>query len=473
MTRRSDGAMPQDITELDATALSEALHARRLRCREVMAACLARIDRLNPGYNAIVAMADEAALLRQAEQADRELDDGRSRGWLHGLPFAVKDTGDAKGFATTMGSALLAGAVAAEDCLPVGRLRKAGAIVIGKSNVPEFALGSQTVNSLFGATRNALDPALCAGGSSGGAAVALALRLVPVADGSDMMGSLRNPAAYNGVFGFRPTTGAIAQFPLPEPFVHRLATFGPMARSLRDLRRLFATMAGPDRRDPLSHAPAPDPGPPASRPLRVGWLGDWNGAMAMEAGVLETCEAALAAARERVDVVPVVPDIGAAPFWEAWCALRSWALSTRLGPFSDAPESAAQLKPEALWEIARGRSLTRADIDRALRQRAECHLALSRLFDRVDVLAAPCAQCFAFDVDRPWPETISGTPMDTYHRWMEVTVAASLTACPAVAIPAGTGPDGRAMGLQLIGPPGSDLALLRVAGVVSGTERPA
>jgi Asp-tRNA(Asn)/Glu-tRNA(Gln) amidotransferase A subunit family amidase len=199
--------LPADPCALDAHALHEAIHARRISCRELMQAALARIARLNPRFNAIVNLAAEDDLLRQADERDAELARGQSRGWMHGMPQAIKDTGNAVGFPTTFGSPLLQGALPAQDSVYVARMKAAGCIVIGKTNMPEFGLGSHTYNTLFGATGNAWEPHASAGGSSGGAAVALAQRLLPVADGSDFMGSLRNPAGWNHVFGLRPSQG--------------------------------------------------------------------------------------------------------------------------------------------------------------------------------------------------------------------------------------------------------------------------
>ena len=206
-------ASADDITALDATALSEAVHARRVSCREVMQAYLARIARLNPTYNAIVSLRPDDELLAEADACDAELARGASRGWLHGAPQAIKDLANAAGLPTTLGSPLMRDFIAREDCLMTARMKGAGCIVIGKTNVPEFGLGSHTFNEVFGTTFNAYDVTKSAGGSSGGAAVALALGLLPVADGSDFMGSLRNPAAWNNVFGMRPSQGRVPMWP--------------------------------------------------------------------------------------------------------------------------------------------------------------------------------------------------------------------------------------------------------------------
>ena len=241
-----------DPTSLDAAALSQAIHTRAVSCREVMQAYLDRIERLNPRVSAIVSLQDQERLLARADERDGQLARGQWLGWMHGFPIAVKDLAATAGIRTTLGSPLLREFVPAEDAIVVARMKAAGAIVIGKTNTPEFGLGSQTYNNVFGATGNAYDPSKTCGGSSGGAAVAVALRLVPVADGSDMMGSLRNPAAYNNILGFRPSFGRVPAGPAPEIFLQQLSTDGPMARTATDLGLLLATQAGADPRAPLS-----------------------------------------------------------------------------------------------------------------------------------------------------------------------------------------------------------------------------
>ena len=217
-----------------------------------MQACLDRIAQVNPRVNAIVSLQDPQGLLRQADERDAQLARGESMGWLHGVPQAIKDLANAAGLPTTLGSPLMRDFVAKEDGLMVQRMKAAGCIVIGKTNTPEFGLGSHTFNEVFGLTRNAWDSARSAGGSSGGAAVALALRMLPVADGSDFMGSLRNPAGWNNVFGLRPSQGRVPSWPVQDVWVSQLATEGPMARSVRDLARLLEIQAGHDPRAPLS-----------------------------------------------------------------------------------------------------------------------------------------------------------------------------------------------------------------------------
>ena len=244
--------MADEITRISASKLSQAIKSRDVSCVEVMQAYLERIHRYNPLYNAIVSLVDDSELLQQAESADKALLKGEYWGWMHGMPHAIKDLADAQGLVSTYGSPIFAQHVAMADSLPVARIRAQGAIFIGKTNTPEFGAGSQTYNPVFGTTRNAYNPHLTAGGSSGGAAVALAAELLPTADGSDMMGSLRNPAGFNNVIGFRPSQGRVPSPSDESPlFYHQLATDGPMGRNTEDTIRLLCTMAGYDSRAPL------------------------------------------------------------------------------------------------------------------------------------------------------------------------------------------------------------------------------
>jgi amidase len=446
------------ITDLDGQALSAAIHARQISCREVMLAYLTRIQRLNPVFNAIVNLARDEVLLAQADAHDKLLAQGASLGWMHGFPLAVKDIAHALGFPTTQGSRLLAQFQPKTDSVHVARMKAAGAIVIAKTNVPEFGLGSHTFNALFGATRNAWDLNVSAGGSSGGAAVCLAQRMLPLADGSDFMGSLRNPAGWNHVFGLRPSQGFVPAWPKPELWVSQLGSDGPMARTAQDLARLLAVQAGRDARAPLSSSqgvaglvPALDS---SARGLRVGWLGDLGGHLAMERGVLDVCQQALSRLEGGGAIVePAKPGFDPEP------------VSAVLGA-DDAGRAArrALVKPEALWEYEQAQGLSFAEFMRASVTRGEFYAQLCAHFERYDVLALPTAQCWPFALNETWPRQLGGRSMDSYHRWMEVTLYATFAGLPAISLPAGFDASGRwPMGLQLIAPPQGDAALLRVA----------
>lgn len=459
----------EDVLDTDALTLSRRIHERQVSCREVMEAALARIDRLNPSVTAIVSLRDHGQLLHEADLRDDALAKGLSQGWMHGFPLAPKDLAQTRGLLTTMGSPLFRDTVPQGDSIFVERLRQAGTIFVGKTNTPEFGLGSQTYNTVFGPTGNAYDPALTSGGSSGGAAVALALHLLPVADGSDMMGSLRNPAAFNNVYGFRPSVGRVPHGPNNELFFQQLGYDGPMARNVADLAMLLSVMAGYDRRAPQSMLDDPVR---FTRPLdtnvagrRIGWLGDLSGHLPVEDGILDLCSNALGVMEGMGCLVePVEMGFSADSLWLAWTRLRAFLVGGALGPLYDNPEKRARLKPEAIYEIELGRSLSAGDIFAASECRSAWYRRLLVLFDRYDALALPSAQLFPFDKNVTWPKAIAGRTMDSYHRWMEVVVPASLGGVPAISLPAGFG--GRndlPMGLQLIGRPTDDFALLQLA----------
>ena len=470
------------ITDLDALALSRAIHAREVSCRSVMAAYLDRIHRLNPALNAIVNLAPDDTLLAQADACDAELAQGRSRGWMHGLPQAIKDTGHALGFPSTQGCTLLKDVMPTQDSLMTARMRAAGCIVVGKTNMPEFGLGSHTFNDLFGATPNAWDVDVTAGGSSGGAAVALAQRLLPVADGSDFMGSLRNPAAWAHIFGMRPSQGRVPFWPAADTWVAQLGTEGPMARTVADLAALLSTQAGADPRTPLAIAEGPQqftvPQGSAAldglRGLRVGWLGDLQGHLAMEDGLLQACEEALARlAAHGAIVEPTALGFSADALWQAWLVWRRALVGPKVAALLKQPGARAQIKTEALWEHRQSTTLGFLDFMAASEVRTAFYQHLLSLFDRFDVLALPATQVWPFPIGQRWPRSIAGRTMDTYHRWMEVTLYATFAGAPAISVPAGFHANGRwPAGLQLIGRPQGDAALLRAAAGYEAASAP-
>ena len=460
---------PADPTALPAHQLSRLIHARALSCHELMQATLARVHRFNPRFNAIVNLAPEDGLLAQARAMDAELAAGRSRGWMHGLPQAIKDTGQVAGFPTTFGSPLLKDAVAAGDGLMAARMKAAGALVIGKTNMPEWGLGSHTFNELFGATPNAWDPTVSAGGSSGGAAVALALRLLSVADGSDFMGSLRNPAGWNHVFGLRPSQGRVPFWPVTDVWVDQLGTEGPMARCVEDLARLLQTQSGHDPRQPLSIAgPAPAFAPVQPHPLqglRIGWLGDLGGHLALEPGIDEVCVQALKVFEDGgAAVEPARLDTDLEAVWRAWLVWRRALTGTRLAPLLARPGARERIKPEALWEHDQAAGLGFAQFMAASQARSAFTQCMLAALQRHQLLALPVAQVWPFPIEWRWPQRIGTRAMDTYHRWMEATLYATFAGLPALSLPAGFDPTGRwPMGLQLIGPPQGEALLLQVA----------
>lgn len=471
-----DAGAPADLIDAGAARLADMLATGETSAAEIMQAHLDRIEAVNGAVNAIVTRRDPDACLAEARADDAARARGEPLGPLAGLPLAMKDLAPTAGIRTTFGSPNYADNVPAQDGFLAARLRAAGAILVGKTNTPEFGLGSHTFNEVFGATLNPWNPATTPGGSSGGASVALAMRMLPMADGSDMMGSLRNPAGWCNVMGFRPSWGRVPNADSADLYAHQLSTDGPMARSAADMALMLDALAGFDPRAPLSLATegasfraglAGAEG--AAKGLRIGWLGDWNGRWPTEPGILATCETALKALESLgATVVPLVPDHPFDAIWDSWTTLRSWAVAGKWAPDHADPAKRAAMKPEAIWEVERGLALSAMDIHRAVVLRADWHRALLGAFAEVDLLAAPSAQTWPFPVEWRYPEEIAGTPMDTYHRWMEAMLPASLTGLPAVSVPAGfSGPEARAeglpIGLQLIGPGRADLAVLRAA----------
>ncbi len=423
------------LPDLDARSLAGLVARREASAEEVVAAHLDRIEVLNPGVNAVVGLRDRDAVLAEARDRDREA----PRGPLHGLPIAVKDVTEVAGLSWTCGSPVFARRIGRHDEPFVTRLRAAGAVVVGKTNTPEFGFGSQTYNDVAGPTRNPYDPGRTIGGSSGGAAAALAARMLPLADGSDVFGSLRNPAAFGNVWGFRPTAGTV----VPHGSVVQLGEIGPMARTVDDLELLLDVLA----------ARAPGPAPDVRR---VAWVGDLAGHLATEPGILDLGRAAAEVLDDLgCTVEEHVPDTDWDALWRTALVWRGWQ-ALELDALHD------RLKPEIRWELDRARELTVADIRRAVAARDRWRVQVEDLLTRYDAVLAPAAQVFPFPVEQHWPAEIAGRRMDTYHRWMETVVPWSLAGTPVLAMPAGFGPHGLPTGVQLVGRAGADRAVLRL-----------
>jgi amidase len=291
--------------------------------------------------------------------------------------------------------------------------------------------------------------------------------MLPAADGSDMMGSLRNPAAFNGIVGFRPSQGRVPSLPVADCFYQQLAVNGPMGRSVEDVVRMLCTMAGPDRAFPLGRMdPLPPPEEFRPRPLeglRIGWLGDFGGHLVTEPGVLGLCADALSELGGAGCVIAEeLPAFDPGELWESWLVLRQFGVLRYLPLYED-PAGRAELKPELCWEIEQGLARSALDVARAGAARSRWHDVLTGLFERHDLLALPAAQVFPFPAEEHWPARVGGRAMDTYHRWMEVTIPATLAGAPALSLPVGMDHRGRPMGLQFIGPPGDDRGVLEFA----------
>jgi amidase len=457
-------AMSDELWRRSATELAAAIRRREVSCVEVMQAHLGRIEAVNPLLNAIVTLDAELGL-RAAAAADRALARDEAPGPLHGLPMAIKDLEDTAGMRTTYGSPIHRDHVPAADTLMVARLRGAGAIVVGKTNTPEFGAGSQTFNPVFGATRNPYDRSRTPGGSSGGAAAAVASGMLPFADGSDLGASIRNPASFCNVVGLRTAPGRVPAVPSASAW-NPMGVLGPLARSVEDATLLLRAMAGPDPRAPLSLDDPPeafvlgagiDP-----RGVRIAWsrnLGDLPVEPAVTA-VLEDHHAALEAMGCAVE--DVEPDLAGAD--DAFEVLRAVGYAQAFGPLLDTEGD--QLKDTIRWNTRVGLALTGADVARALGLQSEMYERMRALLERYDALALPVSQVAPFAVEQEWVTEIAGTAMGSYLEWMRSCSRITVTAHPALSLPAGFTPDGLPVGVQLVGRQRGELGLLRLAAAI-------
>ena len=448
--------------ESTARDQAAAVRAKEVSARELLDLHLARVAERNPELNAIVSL-DEERAGAGALAADEALASGAEVGPLHGLPFAFKDTHAVAGWRSTYGSPLFADHVPDTDELIVERVRRAGVVVIGKTNAPEFAAGSHTFNTVFGTTLNPVDPARSAGGSSGGAACALASGMVPLADGSDMGGSLRNPASFCGVVGLRPSLGRVPEWPLYNQW-ETTSVGGPMARNVGDLALLLSVMAGPDPRAPQALG---DPGagfaPPLSGSLaglRVALSVDLGGAFDVDdevAAVVSGSASVFSGAGASVSTAH--PDLAEAD--DTFRTLRAWHFQAKLGRMlAEHPDS---FKQSLADNIRAGESLTGADVARAYTQRTTLSERMRELFASYDVLVLPVSQVPPFPADQEFPTAINGRPMATYLDWMRSAYFITVTGCPAISVPAGRTRDGLPVGIQIVAPHGADRRLLEVA----------
>jgi amidase len=447
---------------LPATELARRIRSGELSAREVVSTHLARIERLNPPIDAIVTLVPDRAM-EAATRADDAFARGQPLGPLHGLPIAHKDLALTAGIRTTFGSPIFADQVPDEDELFVERIRGAGAIVVGKTNTPEFGAGSHTFNPVFGTTRNPHDLGRSAGGSSGGAAAALAAGLVPIADGSDLGGSLRNPASFCGVVGFRPSPGRVPSWPSLDPS-QDLSVDGPMGRTVEDAALLLSAMSSPDERVPIS---LPEPGSAFAPPLDadlgapvVAWAPDAAGTMPVDARVadaLRPARAAFEALGCRIE--EAFPDLHGAR--DVFFTMRAQMFATELGPLLD--EHRERMKATVVWNIEQGLALGADDLRRAAATKTAIGERVARFFDRYDFLAMPTVQVPPFDVELEYPTEVAGSPMTTYLDWMESCWCITVTGLPAISVPCGVTDAGLPVGLQLVGRRHDDLGLLRFA----------
>ncbi|PZG14511.1 amidase [Nonomuraea aridisoli] len=438
-----------ELCYLPASELARLIRARQVSAVEVLQAHLERIEQVNPQVNAVVTLVAEQALA-----AAKAADAAEPAGPLHGVPVAHKDLVDTAGIRTTYGSPLFADHVPGEDDLIVGRLRAAGAITVGKTNTPEFGTGSHTVNEVFGATRNPYDLTKSAGGSSGGAAAALATGMIPLADGSDMGGSLRNPASFCNVVGLRPTPGRVPGISETAAW-YTLSVPGPMARTVEDVTLMLGVIAGFDRRSPYSirevFAPEPEQGVAG---LRVAWSPDLGGLPVDPRTAAVTATAPAVFERLGAHVEQADPDLTGAEeafrTYRAWYYLLAHGDKTRLGP-------------NTAWNVEQGRKVTGADLVAAEVARSRLYQRMAAFWDTYDVLIAPVSQVPPFPVEQPHVSEINGQRLPDYLAWMRSAYWISVLHAPAASVPAGFTQDGLPVGVQIIGPPFEDARVLRVA----------
>lgn len=454
------GSVP-DICFLSAIEIARLIRAQKLSAREALAAHLKQIERVNPKVNAIVTLVPEMAAAAAAK-ADEMQAHGETLGPLHGLPVAHKDLLETKGIRTTFGSPLYKDYIPAEDDIVVERMARAGAITIGKTNTPEFGVGSQTFNTVFGATHNPYDPTKTCGGSSGGAAVSLACGLAPVVSGSDTGGSLRNPAAFCNVVGFRPSIGRVPN-PKADFAWSTLSTSGCLGRSVADLAFILSTIAGPDSRAPLS---IDEPGERFSRPLernfkgtRIAWFKNLGG-VPFDPQVRAVVDPHRRTFESLGCIVEEAePDF--APAEISFRMLRAWNSATTYGArLKEHPDA---FKDTLKGEIEQGLRLTGADLARAETAHGQMWRRFQALLEKYEYFVLPTTQLSPFDVNTPYPTEIAGVKFDSYIDWMKSCWYISATGNPAASVPAGFTPELLPVGVQIVGRDKADFSVLQMA----------
>jgi amidase len=449
-----------ELCEMSAVELAARLARKEVSAREVMTAHLAQIERVNPKLNAIVTLVAEQAMAGAAKADEAIVRGGNSLGPLHGLPVAHKDLVDTAGIRTTFGSPFFRDNVPTRDALIVTRMRTAGAITVGKTNTPEFGAGSQTFNTVFGATRNPFDVTKTCGGSSGGAATAVAARMLPLADGSDTGGSLRNPPAFCNVVGLRPSPGRVTS---ESTSWSPLSVSGPIARTVADVALFLSAIAGPDPRSPLTlqEDPARFRQPLARdfKGVRVAW---WQGlgGIAFESEIRRVIDGNRKVFADLGCIVDdAEPDFSGID--EAFPVLRYVANHPRYAPL--VRQRADWVKDTIKFEVAEAERVTGDAIGRALARQARMYDQSRQFFERYEYFILPVTQVEPFDVKTPYPTTIAGTPMPTYIDWMRSCWYITMMANPAISVPGGFSAAGLPVGLQIVGRHRDDWSVLQLA----------
>lgn len=454
--------LTQDICFMDATDLAAAIRSKKLSAVEVMNAFYDRIELVNPKVNAIVALLPREKAVALAQQADADLAAGKPVGKLHGLPWAIKDMEDAKGFPTTKGTLVYKDYYPEKDDILASRIRAAGAIIIGKSNVPEFAAGSNTFNPVYGATLNPYNLKLTCGGSTGGGAVAVTTGMLPMCDGSDAGGSCRNPGAWNNVVGLRPSLGRVP-YDYPTGSFLRIPTNGPIGRNVKDTALLLSVIAGKDSRDPICLLDDPEIfAKPLDRDFKgtkVAWTPDL-GYLEVEKEVIENTEKALPILKSigcQVDHAhPVFENV-----FETNKALRSLTFTFQLAQIPK--EQHHLIKESVRWEAEIGSKESAWDVAMAEISRAKICKSINQFLEKYEFLVLPVTQVLPFPVEIPYPTEINGKKMKSYLEWMEIVYVISLTGLPAISVPCAFTKDGLPVGLQIVGRRNDDLGVLQLA----------
>jgi amidase len=461
---------------MSATKMVQKIHAGELSCREVMQAHLARIERINPKVNAIVTRIPDDELVARAKAADEELAGGKAVGPLHGLPIAHKDLVPTRGIRTTLGSPIFRDHIPDHDGLIVERLKNAGAITIGKTNTPEFGAGSQTFNDVFGETLNPYDITKTCGGSSGGAAVALACGMMPLADGSDMGGSLRNPGNFCNIVGLRPAPGRVPVWPNEVPWFP-IPVQGPMARNVQDIALMLSVIAGPDPRSPIAIA---EPGSLFARSLdrdfkgvRIAWSPDL-GELPVDSRVTKVLEDQRHVFEDLGCIVEAgQPDFSSADeIFKVW---RSWYFELKLGELLKTHRNL--MKDSVVWNIEQGQQVTGPQLGRVETKRAGLYHRVREFMQTHEFLICPVNQVPPFPIDCRWVEEINGIKMNSYIDWMKSCYYITCTGLPAISVPCGFTPEGLPVGIQIVGRHNDDFGVLQLAhafeqATVVGQRRP-
>mgnify|MGYP001179078213 CR=1 FL=1 len=459
------------VNFLPVQDLINKLENNNLTIHEIIKSFYNKIDEKNDEINAIISKIHYDDLDSQLNLSEKRRMENKRLSPLDGLPIAIKDLEETKGILTTSGSKVFQNNIPTIDSQMVHNLKKSGCIIIGKTNVPEFGIGSQTYNEIFGSTKNPFDTKLTSGGSSGGAAAAVSTGMIPFADGSDMMGSLRNPASFCSVFGYRPTPGLIPSKVTSKIFP-KLSTLGPIGKTTKCLAYLLDAQVGnflikKNKNNLFSEIVDKLP----KKQIKIAWLGNFNGSYLYENEIKEICESFLKKLENhQFKIEDLSLKFNSEIIWESWIDLRSLSLKNDLYEIFKDKNKVTFLKQEIIWEIERALTLSNVDYKEAICKRTKWKKYTDLLFNRFDFLALPSTQVFPFLAQVKYPSEINGKNLDTYHRWMEVVVPASLLGLPTISIPCGFNTKGLPTGIQIIGKYGNDKEVLCTSNLIEKSK---